>query len=261
MRGIILGFVTAGLVLTVGGSACADVTIINETFDSYADGAWPSGFYQFDYNYERFTGSHVVSGVSPACPSGTKCFMNSNPYSGWGNDINKPFVWDPASSQKLVWSASIMLPLNSATDDNASLELVTSPTDRRRICTFQLVETGSNDIKAVWSDGTTTHDLASGYHNNEWINVRGELDVANATYDLFVNGTLIGDNLTIQPGRTVSEVGDVYLGKGFWNANAAYYDDLYVAAVPAPEPSTIVLAVLGVVGGFCARRFGLKRKG
>ena len=216
-----------GILFTISPSVVG-TTLLDENFDSYADGAWPTGFYQFGYDYDYYGGNDVVSGVIPACPSSPKCFMTTNPFSGWGNDISVPFSWSPSSYDRLIWSAAVMLPLNESVDDDAKLELIISPFDRQRICGFGLQEVGSDQINIVYNSPTGMQILGTGYHNDQWIRLRGELNIHTATYDVYVNDILLGDDLSILPGRTVSEIGAVFLGKGFWVSNSAYYDDVLV---------------------------------
>jgi len=216
-----------GILFTIS-PAMGDTTLLDENFDSYPDGAWPTGFYQFGYDYDYYGGNDVVSGVIPACPSEPKCFMTTNPFPGWGNDISVPFSWTPSSYNKLIWSAAVMLPLNSSGNDDAKLELIISPFDRQRICGFGLQEVDIDQINIVYNSPTGMQILGTGYHNDQWISLRGELDISTETYDVYVNDILLGDDLSILPGRTVSEIGAVFLGKGFWESNSAYYDDVLV---------------------------------
>jgi hypothetical protein len=224
--------------------ACAgEVAFLSENFDSYADGAWPSGFYLFDANYERFPGSHVVSGITPAPPSGTKCFMNTNPYNGWGGDVNVPFTWDWRQYRKLVFGAAVMLPLNASTDDDIGPCLVISPTRRDRITHCTLKETGHDTIELQYANlqgGTSV--AAAGLHNNQWYHIRGELDIATGLWDLYLDDVLVKSGIPIFAGRTVADIGDIFLGKGFWHSNPGYFDDVFVKGITGDTtPPTVTI--------------------
>jgi hypothetical protein len=247
--------VAASVLILIGASyrvASGEVIdFVNENFDSYPDGAWPTGFYQFQYNYERYPGTHVVSGVTPAPPSTPKCLMVTNPYNGWGDDVSVPFTWDPSQHQKLIFEAKDMLPLSSATDDDMELALIISPTDRQRIVGFWLKETGPNALEVRYNTGGGYLVLATGLQNDAWVALRGELDLTTSTCDVFVNNAPVGSDLPILPGMSVSQIGALFLGKGFWHSNAGYYDDVRVWV---PEPASGVLLLVGALATLKWRR-------
>jgi len=78
---------------------------------------------------------------------------------------------------------------------------------------------------------------------DEWIHIRGELDLINDTYNVYPNGLQVGRNLGIHPGQSVSDIEELFLGKGFAVFGPAYSDNVKVQAIP--EPATLSLLALG----------------
>ncbi|RJP73237.1 MAG: hypothetical protein C4532_04800, partial [Candidatus Abyssobacteria bacterium SURF_17] len=211
--------------------------LVGEDFDSYAVGDWPTGFYQFHYDYEYYPGAHVVTGITPSCPSSPNCFMNTNPCSGCGGDVSVPFSFNPADYDLLVFEADVMFPASSAGDfrNDVDLKLIVSPTDRRPIASILLTEPSEgmpseHALYVAADDGGTMIFLSDIGDYDEWVHIRGELDLNAGTYDVYANGVKVGSALGIHPDLSVSDIGALMLGKGFLTSGPGYFDNVVVTA-------------------------------
>jgi len=96
--------------------------------------------------------------------------------------------------------------------------------------------------------------VASGLSYNTWYNIQMDIKVSSQTFDFYLNGTLIGNNLPFLTAQTdVTDV-DLQLQGRAGATDVGYFDNYKVVAVLVPEPGVISLAALGAFALVASRR-------
>ena len=129
---------------------------------------------------------------------------------------------------------------------------------------FQITAAGQLQVRssntAFTSIGTpllagTAYDFSIVFNNSGSAVTYGGGSVANATADVYINGVLVGDDVTINAAQATANAFRIYTTGAA--ATGAYQVDnvaLYNGAVAIPEPSTVAIGMLGLAGMMALRR-------
>jgi len=241
---ILLLCTVVGILMSVSGAG-ADcwTTFISEDFDSYSPGDWPGGFYHFGQPAQQYPGTHVVSGVTPNSPTPENCFMNTNPYDWWGSDVTIPFSFDPGEYDLLIFEADLMFPSSSAGTHRNDVDIaLVHASPLASVLKIFLTQPQAevpvppeDDLYIAATDAGVFTFLSAIGDFDQWTHIRGTLNLATATYDVYVNGIAVGTGLSIDAGASVEDIDALYLGKGFIHSGAGYFDNVAVRAVKKNE--------------------------
>lgn len=108
---------------------------------------------------------------------------------------------------------------------------------------------GSNVVLGQWTDSG-----GPVFAKDAWLDVMFDVDIANSTFDLFMNGAHMGNhafNVTLRDGETLNQIRfqGARAYTGYLNTGASI-DDVWLSTVP--EPASVLMVLLA--GGALMRR-------
>lgn len=119
---------------------------------------------------------------------------------------------------------------------------------------------GPNEAAAGISSGAyfKLNDFGVGLRSLGWHDLRVVIstdDGISTDYDFYVDDLLAERVHNVGAAGSLRSYDVIRLGSGVSNANnAAYYDDMRLKFIPVPEPATLLLVALGVIGVVAGRR-------
>jgi len=195
--------------------------IFQENFDSTPTGALPSGW-EIVYSgagsqYQVVTDAYSVSPL--------KSLQLLGSY-GWGANVKRAFT---SNADLLGFEAYVR-----TEGESGSIQFFN----------FTAATWGKGYGGVAFSNGYITASSNAGqtnlipYQNNTWYKVRLLLDRRTDTYKVWINDTLVGENLITNNSREIDSLGF----NSAWNANGTsykfYFDNVKVFTVPAQSITT-----------------------
>ncbi|MCI0331890.1 MAG: PEP-CTERM sorting domain-containing protein [Planctomycetes bacterium] len=281
--------VTAAIVFATGLSAAKAAPILADRFDQYADqaafqAAWPAIGTVAPLSADLST----VQSSSPAKSIEVDGTLTT------GQQRNQRTFAEPGApslTRKLVWSFNFYdtAPTASPFRQYSNLQDGTGP---GATPPGQLLSMGMNNNQsgtdsggqfymarilgfahsAVDPDGGPNeagggtasgayfklNDFGTGARSAGWHNLKvvvGTDDGLSTDFDFFVDGVLAEKVHNVGTATSLRSYDVIRLGSGVSNANnAAYYDDMRLKWIPVPEPTSLVLVALSLLGVCAAGR-------
>lgn len=108
------------------------------------------------------------------------------------------------------------------------------------------------------------NDFGVGLRTLGWHNLKTVIstdDGLSSDFEFYVDGVLAERVSNIGTAAQFRQYDNIALGSGLSNAsNTAYYDNMFLAVSPVPEPSSFALGLVAMLGGFKLRQRAKQRQ-
>jgi hypothetical protein len=261
----IVCLVGSALALLTGGAQAA-TTLLNDTFDTYANQA----AFQSAWTVVTGTGGTLSTAQAVSSPNsvnfGTAAARNDRSFTESGNPAAANLIFFSFDFYDSNAAASPYRQVSSLIDGagSASGQLVSLGMNNNQLSTDSggnyymarilgyTVTTSADPNGGPAESGTLgagaffkLNDYGVGLRSTGWHNLA--VKITDTAFNFFVDGALAE---TVANTFTLRSYDSVRLGSGLSSTTAAYFDNVKVEQNPAPvpEPSTALLSVLGGLG-------------